>query len=162
MIKLDEETDRLLEKIASAKRLTPKLVREVIPDRDAFVKYLEERGLEEDPAARKILAILDSERRPREAAARTGVLSRIPAPKVASLINHVMPMTGLKRHEVLRVLPEIVTESGQLKPGWPVILRRAFGLRVRKSTSARLKEMRASKEKAAPKKQRAKARRRIP
>ena len=60
MIKIDQATDQLLEEIAAAKELTPQLLRKIVPDKKAFARYLEERGLLENETAQSILKSLDA------------------------------------------------------------------------------------------------------
>ena len=58
---LDEETDNLLERIAeSSDEIAPDLLRDIIPSRDALVRYLEQHHLTDYPIAQSILAQYDA------------------------------------------------------------------------------------------------------
>jgi hypothetical protein len=59
-IKLDQNVDRLLELVAQAKDddFDPRLLEEVIPDKQMFLEYLKHNRLMDDPAAKSILAKL--------------------------------------------------------------------------------------------------------
>jgi DNA-binding protein HU-beta len=58
---LDEKTDNLLERIAdSGDEIAPDLLREIIPNRDVLVRYLEQHHLLDYPIAQSILAQYDA------------------------------------------------------------------------------------------------------
>lgn len=74
---LDVETDDLLNRIAESDgEIAPDLLREIIPSRDKFVRYLQQHGLTDYPVAQSILAQYDALSRPAQKSAATSDLAR--------------------------------------------------------------------------------------
>ena len=92
---IDSETDDLLNRIAeSGDEITPDLLREIIPSREEFVRYLQQHGLTEYPIAQSILAQYDALSRPTQKSAVKSDLARtmaaelnLPADKTAALLD---------------------------------------------------------------------------
>ncbi|HEX4486569.1 MAG TPA: HU family DNA-binding protein [Terriglobales bacterium] len=58
---LDGETDKLFERIAeSGNQIAPDLLRDIIPSREALVRYLEQHHLTDYPIAQSVLAQYDA------------------------------------------------------------------------------------------------------
>jgi hypothetical protein len=128
LIEINKTTDQLLEEIAAADNDTPnpQLLRKIIPDKKAFVRYLKQRGLLDDPAAQSILSGLDitgpdpttgmyQSAEAAESAVFTAVIVEI-VNELASqmgVVNEVARKTGIKKKDVHRVLDELVTITGR-------------------------------------------------
>jgi DNA-binding protein HU-beta len=80
---IDAETDDLLQRIAeSGDEITPALLREIIPSREEFVRYLQEHDLTEYPIAQSILAQYDAISEPLQTSGLKSVLARAMADRL--------------------------------------------------------------------------------
>jgi hypothetical protein len=128
LIALDNRTDRLLEEIAAAEDdiPNPQLLRKIIPDTKAFVRYLIHRGLLDDPAAQSILFGLDITEpahmtgmdlaaQDTESGAFALVIVEIVNELASQLgvVNEVARKTGIKKKDVHRVLDELFNITGR-------------------------------------------------
>jgi DNA-binding protein HU-beta len=92
---LDVETDDLLNRMAkSGDQVEPDLLREIIPSREEFVRYLQQHGLTNYPIAQSILAQYDAASRPAQKSSPESELARtmaeelnLPAEKAAALLD---------------------------------------------------------------------------
>lgn len=81
---IDGETDDVLNRIAeSGDEIAPDLLREIIPSREEFVRYLQQHGLTDYPVAQSILAQYDALSRP----ARKSVVKSDLARAMATELN---------------------------------------------------------------------------
>jgi DNA-binding protein HU-beta len=92
---LDAETDDLLQRIAdSGEEIAPELLREIIPSRGVFVRYLEQHSLTDYPIAQSILAQYDAISEPRQSGGLKSLLAQamadnlgLPAETTAALLD---------------------------------------------------------------------------